>query len=170
MWPALPNLDVFVPPMPGRRYVLGADPAEGCPHSDDSALAVLDVVTGEECASLAGKLEPATFADAVDKVATWYNDAAVMVERNNHGHAVLLWLREHSSLTLLPGHDGHDGWLSSVRGKALLYSAAADAFRHGEARIHSLTTFLQLASVEGSTLRAPEGEHDDKADAFTLAL
>jgi Terminase RNaseH-like domain len=168
--PALTGLVVFVPPCRGRVYVVGADPAEGNPTSDDSALCVLDAQSGEEVASLAGKLQPAAFAEAIDAVGTWYNRAAVMVERNNHGHAVLLWLREHSGLVILPGHDGNDGWLSSVRGKALLYSAAADAFRHGEARIHSLTTFTQLASIEGNTLRAPAGEHDDRADAFALAL
>jgi hypothetical protein len=26
-----------------------------------------------------------------------------------------------------------------------------------------------LASIDGSTLRAPAGEHDDRADAFALA-
>ena len=29
---------------------------------------------------------------------------------------------------------------------------------------------MQLMSIEASTLRAPEGLHDDRADAFVLAL
>jgi hypothetical protein len=33
-----------------------------------------------------------------------------------------------------------------------------------------LETFSQLASIEGATLRAPEGEHDDRAVAFVLGL
>ena len=42
------------------RYVVGADPAEGNPTSDPSALEVLDADSGEEVASLAGRYEPAT--------------------------------------------------------------------------------------------------------------
>jgi hypothetical protein len=58
--PALPGLTLFVPPMPGRRYLVGVDPAEGNPTSDHSALEVIDVDTGEEVAALAGRFEPAT--------------------------------------------------------------------------------------------------------------
>ena len=37
-----------------------------------------------------------------------------------------------------------------------------------ETVLHSLATFAQLASIEGSTLRAPEGELDDRAVAYAL--
>jgi hypothetical protein len=168
--PAIPGLAVYLAPISGRRYVLGADPAEGNPTSDDSALEVLDVETGEEIASLAGRFEPATFAAQVDAVGRWYNHAAVMVERNNHGHAVLLWLRDNSGLTRLCGPDGHVGWLTTTKGKALLYDRTGEDLRDGQTIIHGLETFSQLASVEGSTLRAPEGQHDDRATAFALAL
>jgi hypothetical protein len=168
--PPLAGLVVYARPVVGRRYVVGADPAEGNPTSDDSALAVLDADGGEEVASLAGRFEPATFAAHVDAVGRWYNNAAVMVERNNHGHAVLLWLREHSRLTCLYGHDANPGWHTTPRSKAILYDKAGEALRDGEAVIHSLDTFHQLASVEGATLRAPEGQHDDRAVAFVLGL
>lgn len=36
--------------------------------------------------------------------------------------------------------------------------------------LHSFMTFTQLASIEGSTLRAPEGERDDRADSYALGL
>jgi hypothetical protein len=168
--PAVPGLVVYVPPQPGRSYVIGGDPAEGNPTSDDSAATVLDAQSGEEVACLAGKFEPAVFAEYLDAVGQWYNEAALMVERNNHGHAVLLWLREHSRLRRLLGHDGNEGWLSSERGKALLYSAAADGFRNAETVLHSFDTFAQLASIDGNTLRAPEGEMDDRADSHALAV
>lgn len=168
--PSIPGLVVYRPPCHGRVYVIGADPAEGNPQSDESAAAVLDAETGEECAALAGKLEPAVFAAHVDALGDWYHGALVMVERNNHGHAVLLWLREYSTLPILCGHDGAEGWLSSVRGKALLYAACADAFRNRETTLHSFATLVQLQSIEGASLRAPEGENDDRADAYALAL
>lgn len=168
--PAIPGLVMYAPPVRGRLYVVGADPAEGNPTSDDSALTVLDADTGEEAAALAGRFQPSVLAAHVDEIGEWYNRAAVLVERNNHGHAVLLWLADNSSLPRLCGHDGNVGWLSSSKGKALLYDAAADAFRNRETVLHSFATFTQLASIEGATLRAPEAEHDDRGDAYALAL
>lgn len=168
--PSIPGLAVYREPVPGRRYVIGADPAEGNPTSDDSALTVLDGQTGEEAASLAGKFQPSTFAAHIDAIGRWYNDASVLVERNNHGHAVLLWLRDHSKLRRLSGHDGQQGWLSNSKGKALLYDACADAFRESKTMLHSFGTFVQLASIEGASLRAPEGQPDDRADGYALAL
>jgi hypothetical protein len=167
--PAIPGLVVYALPEPSHQYVIGVDPAEGNPTSDDSALIVMDAITGAEVASLAGKLQPAVLADHVNTVGKWYNHARVMVERNNHGHAVLLALRNYGQLSLLSGHDGKDGWLSSQLGKVMLYDRCTDAFRNGEVTLHSFATFTQLTSIDGSTLQAPKGQRDDRADAFALA-
>ena len=167
--PAIPGLEVYAYPMPGRVYVVGADPAEGNPTSDDSSLSVLDRDTGQEVAALCGKFQPSTLAAHADSVGRWYNCAGIMVERNNHGHAVLLWLRDHSRLRRFWGHDHREGWLSNSKGKTLLYDGAADAFRQKETILHSFATFTQLASIEGSSLRAPQGERDDRADSYALA-
>jgi hypothetical protein len=169
--PAVPGLHLYREPIHGHSYVVGADPAEGNPTSDDSALSVLDRSSGEEVATLAGKFQPSEFARYIKEIGGYFKNADVMCERNNHGHAVLLYLAQNASeLRRLPGHDGRDGWNSSVLGKTKLYDVAADAFRHGETRLHTMETYLQLASIEGGTLRAPEGEHDDRADGYALAL
>ena len=168
--PAIPGLTVYRLPEAKRSYVMGADPAEGNPNSDDSALTVVDARSGEEVAALAGKLEPSTFAGHIHAIGKYYNYANVMVERNNHGHAVLLHLRDHSPLHRLSGEDGKDGWLSNSKGKSLMYARVADAFRDGETVLHSFATYHQLASVEGGSLRAPQGQHDDRADSYALAL
>lgn len=167
--PSLPNLEIYAPRIAGRAYVIGVDPAEGNPTSDPSALEVLDAVTGEQMAALAGRIEPSTMAAYADQLGAYFNNAALMVERNNHGHAVILWLHDNSRLRVLPGWDGRPGWHSTSRGKTQLYSAAADAFRDRDVTLHSFATYTQLMAIEGSTLRAPEGEHDDRADAFALA-
>ena len=80
--------------------------------------------------------------------------------RGGHIHAAC-WYRR---------HDVNEGWLSSTRGKALVYHHCADAFRDGETQVHSFTTYVQLASIDGVTLQAPEGQHDDLADAYALAI
>jgi hypothetical protein len=166
--PALPSLEIYKPPVLGRKYVLGADPAEGNPASDDSALSVVDVLTGEECAVLAGKYEPSTFGGYIKLVSAYYHHAPVMVERNNHGHAVIQWVEEHAKrVRLLHGHDwdavtndkeDKRGWMSSKLGKALLYTECADHFKQnsetGAKILHSFASYTQLASIEGATLRA----------------
>ena len=165
----IPGLSVYVEPQEGREYCIGADPAEGNPNSDDSALTVLDKLTGEEVAVVAGKIQPSTFASYVSQLSAWYNKAVCMVERNNHGHAVLLWLADNSRAKVLKGHDDKEGWMSSSKGKALMYTGITDAIRDKEVVIHSFDSFAQLASIDGSTLSAPEGEYDDRADSFALA-
>lgn len=167
--PSVPGLRIYVKPQLGRRYCIGLDPAEGNPTSDDSGCTVTDLLSGEEVASFRGKYQPSTFAEYADQLGRYYNDAGVMPERNNHGHAVIGWLKDNSKLKVLPGHDGNPGWLSSSLGKSLLYNAAADAFKDKQTLLHSFDTYTQLASIEGSTLRAPEGFLDDLADSYALA-
>lgn len=169
--PGLPSLLVYQLPQHGHQYVVGIDPAEGNPTSDDSALSIVDTVSLEEVASLRGKIEPSMMAAYAVDLALYYNDAGLMVERNNHGHTVLLEIRnlnEHARI--LNGWDDKPGWLSSSRGKVLLYNHASDIFRDKTCTIHTVETLLQLGSIEGTTLRAPEGLHDDLSDSFVLAL
>jgi hypothetical protein len=138
--------------------------------TDDSALCVLDVNSGAQVAELAGKFEPSVFASYAYQLAVWFYKAGILVERNNHGHAVLLWIRAcGSDVRALHGHDDKPGWLSSTLGKTQLYDTCADAFKNAEVTVHSFATYSQLASIDGSALRAPAGEHDDRADAFALA-
>lgn len=166
--PGIPGLTVYRIPQTGRRYVISGDPAEGNPTSDDSASTILDWHTGEEVAKFNGKFQPKVFAAHIDRVGTYYNSAPAMIERNNHGHSVILWLQDNSKLRVIDGIDGRPGWLDNSRGKAMLYDDCAEAFRTEDTIIHSFDTFTQLCSIEGSTLLAPDGEPDDLADSYAL--
>lgn len=184
---AMPGLAIYRLPIKERkdgatviarahRYIIGADPAEGNPTSDDSALEIIDRDTGEEVACLAGKYQPEVFAAYIDALGKFFNNADVLVERNNHGHAVLLWLRQYSRLTRLKmlqagrtEGEAKEGWNTTSASKALMYDYAAMALREEETILHNFETAMQLAMIEGSTLSAPEGMHDDRATAFALA-
>lgn len=168
--PAIPNLVIWRTPENGRRYVIGADPAEGNPTSDNSSLHVLDEVSGEEVAQLTGKFQPSTFASHIAALSTYYNQAVALPERNNHGHAVIMWLRDNSRVKVLLGQDNKPGWQTTSVSKALMYEKTADAFRNKETVVHSFDTLTELASIEGSSLSAPEGLHDDRATSYALAL
>ena len=161
-------LTIYEPPLGYHRYACGADPAEGNPTSDTSAALVVDVATGAEVARLGGQLEPTAFAHALSLLSAYYHAAPVLPERNNHGHAVIAALRD-AGVAVLAGTDGRAGWLTTAASKARLYDGLAAALRAGDAGIRSLGVYLELVSIEGSTLRAPEGTHDDYAVAYALA-
>ena len=169
----IPGLTVHVPPQPGHTYVIGADPAEGNPQSDESAAVVLDYANGEQVATLGLRCDPEMFAVHLDRLARLYDDsplgAEIMVERNNHGHAVILALR-YIGASLLRGPDRELGWAMTGDSKPLLFDQAAKDIREGGLRLHDETTYYQLLSIDGATLAAPPGQHDDRAMACVLAL
>lgn len=165
----LPCVRLFAPPRGSAFYVCGADPAEGNPDRDESAATILDAESGEQMAVLAGPIPPDLFAQQCAAFCAWYGDAPILVERNNHGHAVLSWLQE-AGATLVRGSDGKPGWLTTAVSKTRLYDEAERALRGGEVTLHDEETAAQLASIEATTLRAPAGLHDDRSMALALAL
>ncbi len=166
---ALPGLTVYEGPAAGAGYVVGADPAEGNPQSDESAACVLDA-NGGQVAELAGRFDPVVFAGHLARLSEVYNGAPVLVERNNHGHAVILALTEIWPVWCLPGLDDKPGWLTTAKSKALAWDKAAERLAAGDCVIRDGVTLRQLGAVRGSDLQAPEGQHDDRAMAFVLAL
>jgi hypothetical protein len=168
--PAIPRLVVYKEPFQNRVYVGGADPAEGNPTSNDSAATWVDAQTGEEVAKLNGKYEPSLFADYIDQIGKYFNNASVLVERNNHGHAVMLWLELNSNLNCIEGLDEKRGWLDNSLGKTRLYDHCAEMFRDQATIVHSEDSYLQLLSIQGDTLLAPKNQSDDLADSYALAL
>jgi len=169
--PGLPGLRVYRLPEAGRVYTAGVDTAEGLPGSDDSAITLVERMTGEEVCNLVGKLTPAVTAAYAGMLLDWYNRADVMVENNNHGHAVIGWLSDNGYRgRVLEGHNGKPGWSSTSLGKVLLYDCGAETFKNEETTIHDMDTLTQIKSIESGTLRAPGGEHDDRADSYMLAL
>jgi hypothetical protein len=168
--PNIPGLQVFWGPEDGMKYVIGVDPAEGNPTSDDSAITVMLVEGQEEVASLAGRITPPVLASYVKELSEWYNHAPAMVERNNHGHAVLLELSNLGGVQRLRGWDKKPGWLTTSRGKALVYDTAIEAMRESTCVVRSFGTMTQLQSIEGGSLSAPVGLHDDRAMSYVLCL
>jgi hypothetical protein len=168
-YPNLPHgLVVYDLPAEDKQYRIGADPAEGNPNSDDSSLCVIEKLSGRQVAKLSGKFEPRVFAKAIREVSSFYHNAPTLVERNNHGHAVILEC-ENLGVTLLDGYDDKPGWLNNKKGKVLLYDYTAEMLRTNHCKITDFRTYSQLASIEASTLLAPDGMADDEADAFCLA-
>lgn len=169
--PLIAGMTIYKLPEKGAYYCGGVDTAEGNPTSDDSAAVILDAQTGEQVAELSGKFQPDTLGAYATTLAAWYNNAPLLVERNNHGHAVLLWMRDNRpAIRRAWGKDGKEGWLTNSLGKTLLYDKGIQLLKERSTTIHSFKAFTQIGSIEGSSLSAPAGEMDDVSMAYMLAL
>lgn len=107
------ELQIWLPPVPGKQYVIGVDPAGGGSDGDYTAVQVIELGTGlqcAECASHLGSLEAARF---LAELGHEYNDAWVAVESNNHGHGVLWLLDTVCRYPRIYEKDGHLGWLTN---------------------------------------------------------
>jgi hypothetical protein len=167
--PPINGLRIFSRPLPGRKYVGGADPAEGNPNSDDSALQIIDLLSGAQVAVLQGKFDVNIFTGHIETVCKYYNSAPALVERNNHGHAIIALALEHKKVRLLKhGDDKKYGYLSNPRTKVVLYDNLAMTVNTEDCTIFDEPTQDQVANIEGSTLLAPEGMFDDLADSYAL--
>ncbi len=83
------ELEVWLPALAGKQYLVAVDPAGGGSEGDYSAAQVLDLETGLQCAEFAGHMGGLELAWLVTKLAAEYNQAWLVVERNNHGSGVL---------------------------------------------------------------------------------
>lgn len=83
------EVKIFKRRVKGRRYVIGADTATGrqvtSEDTDFAAAVVIDEETGEEMASIRGRMPPEDFADDLIELATLYNYAMIAVERGTGG-------------------------------------------------------------------------------------
>lgn len=84
---------VYVPPKKGHVYVAGADVA-GDEEGDYSVLKIIDVTEQAEVFVYRARISPQRFYRVIDKWGRAYNNALMGVEKNNHGHAVIMGLDE----------------------------------------------------------------------------
>lgn len=88
---------LFKQRIPGRKYIIGADPATGrligSEDTDYCAAVVLDQMTGEENAAYRARVTPQDFALDLDELGRYYNNANIAVERTGDGGTVILVLQ-----------------------------------------------------------------------------
>lgn len=168
----IPGLTVYSNPHKGAKYVIGADPAEGDVHGCDSAASVHRIDEGEtrQVATLVGKIEPTTFGQRLTEVGRLYGNAGVLVERNNHGHAVLAEIERREYPAILNGPDGKPGFLTLAQSKVKAFDDAADVIGAANVIIRDRATLDQLSLIQASDLKPPEGHLSDRAIAFVMAI
>ena len=166
------TLHYFLPAQEGRRYLLAVDTAGGGPDGDHSVLQVIDRDSGLQCAELQRKIKPMELAHQVALLAREYNQALVIVERNNHGHGVISMLLLVERYEHIYRQQSGDGWLttsvSRPRMIGLLGALLVEQpmLFHSRRLLAECRTFVDLAN--GST-GAAAGAHDDCVMAMAIA-
>lgn len=180
------GLSIFAEPEAGKMYLIGADVGEGLATSDWSSAAVLERDSGEQVAHLRGRWTPDIFAARIDRLARRYAARAgaanrlpviVAVERNNHGHAVLLRLTQLHAGTgpyqLFRARDKRLGWLTTTATRPVLIDQLEEALRTDALALHDAGSVDQFATFhwnDDGRPEAQEGYHDDDVLAVGIAL
>lgn len=171
------GLQVWLPPVAGRRYIMAADPAGGGSDGDFAAVQVIDRATGVQCAELQARLSPRDLARASAELAREYNGALLVVERNNHGAAVLAFLEKEMAgsaapLSLYEGADRMPGWLTdSASRPRMLGRLAVLIASHPElmASGRLLGECRSFVTDEHGRAAAAPGAHDDLVMSMAIA-
>jgi hypothetical protein len=158
------------------NYVIGCDPAEGV-KKDWSVATVLCVETGEDVAFFRGQVKPSDFADIIYKMGKLYSHGdswpCVIVERNNHGHAVILKLNETLNYPhLWLDKDERIGHVTSSSSRPLLVDNFIEAIGNGEYKTNFkqiITECLTLIDNNGK-IEADTGKNDDSVISAALAF
>jgi hypothetical protein len=167
------SLQVWFPPQPGKHYVIGVDPAGGGAKGDYCAAQVIERESALQCAELCGHLPPRELAQEVARLARRYNHALVAVERNNHGHSVLMALENEPEPVRLFRNAGGPGWDTNQRTRpAMVYRFVE--MMHREPHLFQSRRLLKECRTfvrrENGTPGAAQGTHDDCIIAMTIAL
>jgi len=167
------QLEIWLPPIPGRKYLVAVDPAGGGSEGDYSAAQVLDLESALQCAEFAGHVGGLELARVISDLAREYNQAWLVVERNNHGAGVLALAEAVCKYPRIYRQNGQPGWLTtSITRPAVLALLNA-------ALIESPQSILsrRLLAECRSFVRLPDGRagarpgaHDDRVLAMAIAL
>ena len=164
-------LQVWLPPLPGRQYLLAVDTAGGQADGDFAAVQVLEMSTGLQCAELQERLRPAELARVCAELGREYGDALMVVERNNHGSAVLAYLQTEQGYARVYEQNGQQGWLTTAASKPEVVARMGALLLHSPERFMSRRLLRECRSfvTDGKgRAGATAGAHDDLVMAMAM--
>lgn len=179
------GIALYAEPVPGRHYGIGVDCAEGLAGGDNSVVIAVDSVTGEEVAQIAGKisaLDESELAAKVSAMGRLFPDHNCVIERNNHGHTVIAYVKDDPYLKLykvevkdkiLDQETDRIGWETDGKSKAFLISELKRDLKHGKCIPHDVETHEELRVFvhgERGKMGALPGHQDDRVIALGLAM
>lgn len=187
---------VYESPQRYHRYAMGADVAEGL-NQDYSCFKVICTTCRQEAMSYRAHVGIDTFYRDLNEWGRRYNNALLGVERNNHGHAVLLGLREDCNYPNLYHEDPKDfpiirdlsrprpelkwGWHTTATSKETMLQHLKLAIEgeseedennfQPEYRVYDMQFLSECLTFQrdGNKLGATTGKNDDTIIASAIA-
>jgi hypothetical protein len=179
------ELQVWQRPQPGKEYRIGADISEGLDvgrDTDWSVGVVLDATSMDEVATIRVKIDPDLFAWQLASLGKWYNNAKLIVERNNHGLVTLKFLSDVHlypdiySEKILDERSSRSarklGFHTTVKSKPLIIDYLKELIRENEIKIRSpkvLDELQTFVNYPNGRMAAQSGSHDDCVMALAIA-
>jgi len=167
------TMEIWLPPLPGKEYLVAVDPAGGGSEGDYSALQVLEMETGLQCAEFAGHVGGLELARLAAAVAAEYNRAWLVVERNNHGSGVLALLESVCGCPKVYRQNGQPGWLTTSLSRPAALGRLDAALVEEPGRFQSRKLLAECRSfvrrADGKS-GARTGAHDDRVMAMAIGL
>lgn len=174
-------LEVYELPQRGKRYVIGVDVAQGLPEKDNSIACVIEEQSAKQVAELVGSsVDVSTFAEQVNCLGRWYNNAYIVPERNNDGKAFITSMLHVWKYAKLYKHseDNEYGWPENVRTRPILIQKGQDAVKEIVDTINSKNLIEECLTFVRNSRGKPEaagkgtkgGKKDDRVFAWMLAI
>ncbi len=161
-----------------KMYVAGADTSEGV-NQDYSVGIVFEVQSRKVVAVCrSNKWKPSEFADRLEEMCMEFKVPSkgpplLAVERNNHGHAVILRLEETIGYPNLYRHEDEKiGWRTDSISRPIMMNAIVDAIENDYIFVDDkaiLNECLTLVNTTGK-IEAADKKHDDCIVATAIAL
>jgi hypothetical protein len=169
-------LQIWLPPVAGKDYLVAVDTAGGGPDGDFAAVQVIEMGSGLQCAELRQRLGTLELAKVSAGLAREYGassggGALIAVERNNHGAGVLAYLDSVERYARVYEQAGVAGWLTTAGSKPGMVS------RMGALLVESPWLFYSrrllgecrtFVSMAGGRTGAANGAHDDCMMAMAI--
>jgi hypothetical protein len=160
-------------PAANRKYVIGVDTAGGGSTGDYCCAQVVDTKSGLHCAELHGRWTPPEFAEELYKLGRRYHDAQLVIERNNHGHAVICLLEKRNYPALYQDDRGNIGLLNTTATRPRMLAELAAVLIESPWRFASRALLNEMRTFVRNMDGKPEaagGSHDDRVMAMALCM
>jgi hypothetical protein len=167
------ELEVWLPALKGKQYLVAVDPAGGGSEGDYSAAQVLDMETGLQCAEFAGHVGGLELARLVTALAAEYNHAWLVVERNNQGSGVLALVETVCGYGRIYRQGGELGWLTTSMSRPAVLGRLGAGLVEQPKRFQSrrlLGECRNFVRLPNGRTGARAGTHDDRVMAMAIGL
>lgn len=167
------EMEIWLPPLKGKQYLVAVDPSGGGSDGDYSAAEVLELETGLQCAEFAGHVGGLELARLVTALAAEYNQACLVVERNNHGSGILALAETVCGYQKIYRQGGQAGWLTNSMSRPAALGRLDAGLVEQPERFQSRRLLGECRSFvrlpDGRTGARP-GMHDDRVMAMAIGL